>query len=206
MKQGSEEWLQARCGRITASRIADLTAETKSGYAASRKNYLAELLVERMTGVPTDGFTSTAMQWGTDHEPEARAVYEFETDNSVEEVGFVQHPKLEYAGASPDGYVGVDGMVEIKCPNTATHIETLQSKNVPSRYLKQIQWQLECADREWCDFVSYDPRMKDPRLVLFIQRVERDDILLTGILIEVEKAEAELKALVEKITEIADER
>jgi len=133
-------------------------------------------------------------------------VYEFETDNSVEEVGFVQHPKLEYAGASPDGYVGVDGMVEIKCPNTATHIETLQSKNVPSRYLKQIQWQLECADREWCDFVSYDPRMKDPRLVLFIQRVERDDILLTGILIEVEKAEAELKALVEKITEIADER
>ena len=204
MKQGTEEWLAARCGKITASRIADIIATTKSGYAASRKNYLAELLVERLTGEPTDGFTSKEMQWGLDHEAEARAVYEFETDSTVEEVGFIAHPKYEYSGASPDGFVSTDGMVEIKCPNTATHIETLQTRKVPSRYYSQIQWQLECSGRKWCDYVSYDPRIKDHRLVLFIRRVERDDIFLAGVCIEVEKAEKELCELVQKIQQLAE--
>ena len=204
MKQGTEEWLQARCSLITASRIADVIATTKSGYAASRKNYLAELMVERMTGVPTDGFISPAMQWGTEHEPEARAVYEFETDTNVVEVGFIVHPKYEYSGASPDGLVGDAGMVEIKCPNSATHIETLQSRSVPKRYFTQIQWGLECTGRRWCDYVSYDPRMKDSRLVMFCKRIELDESFLKGVRIEVEKAEAELRALVESMTSIAE--
>lgn len=199
MIQGTQEWLQARCGKITASRIADIMAKTKSGYAASRKNYLAELLVERLTDQPTESYISTAMQWGTDHEPEARTIYELETGNRVEEVGFIIHPEYTYSGASPDGLVGADGMVEIKCPNTATHIETLLGKEIPGRYYSQIQWQLECTGRQWCDYVSYDPRMKDSSLVLFVKRVERDDTFISAIRLEVESAEKELQELVDKV-------
>lgn len=199
MKQGTEEWKLARCGLMTASRISDIMAKTKSGHAASRKNYLAELLVERLTGEPTDGFTSTAMQWGTDHEAEARAVYEFETGSLVEEVGFLVHPNLPYAGASPDGLVGDNGMAEFKCPNTATHIETLLSRAVPKNHFTQMQWQMECSKRKWCDYVSYDPRMKDADLVLFIQRVDFDADFIAMALSEVEAAEKDLNEMIEKI-------
>jgi len=192
MIQGSAEWKQARCGKITASRIADLMARTRSGYGASRKNYLAELLVERMTGEPTEGYTNAAMQWGIDHEPEARTVYEFETGNVVEEVGFIVHPEYNFSGASPDGLVGDDGMVEIKCPNTATHIETMLTGVIPERYIKQMQWQMECCGRLWCHYMSYDPRMKDPSLIFYVQSIARDDMFLAEARQAVLRADAEL--------------
>ena len=159
MIQGSAEWHEARLGRVTASRVADLMARTKTGWGASRANYMAELICERLTGQPAERFTNAAMQWGTDTEPQARAAYEFITGRSVEEIGFVEHPSIEMSGASPDGLVGDDGLVEIKCPNTATHIETLLSEAVPAKYRTQMLWQIACTGRAWCDFVSFDPRL-----------------------------------------------
>jgi putative phage-type endonuclease len=172
--QGSEEWFAMRCGKVTASRVADVIAKTKSGWGASRGNYMAELIAERLTGNTATSFTNAAMQWGTETEPQARAAYEFFTDAEVTEVAFVVHPEIKEAGASPDGLVGDDGMLEVKCPNTATHIETLLSGKIPAKYITQMMWQMAAAERKWCDYVSFDPRL--PRnLNLFIYRVERDD-------------------------------
>lgn len=172
--QGSDEWRKIRVGKVTASRIADIVARTKSGYGASRANYLAELVAERLSGEPAEKFTNAAMQWGTDMEPQARAAYEFRTDAHVEQIGFVIHPQIDQAGASPDGLVGDDGLIEIKCPNTATHLETLLGQAAPSKYETQMQWQMACTGRKWCDFVSYDPRLPE-NMRMFIKRVERDD-------------------------------
>lgn len=173
LAQGTPEWHAARIGCATASRIADVVARTKIGWGASRANYAAELVAERLTGVAVEGFVSTAMQRGMDTEAEARAAYEFLRDVSVEPVGFVPHPMIAMSGASPDGMVGDDGLVEIKCPNTATHIDTLLGQAVPGKYVTQMQWQMACTGRAWCDFVSYDPRMPDA-MRLFVRRVERD--------------------------------
>ena len=173
MDQRSDEWFQARLGKVTASRVADVMAKTKTGYSASRDNYMAQLIVERMTGKPAESFSNAAMEWGTAQEPFARAAYEVAQSVMVEEVGFVQHPSIEQAGASPDGLVGDDGLVEIKCPNTATHIETLLSQSVPAKYIPQIQWQLACTNRQWCDFVSFDPRMPEGAQ-LFVKQVAID--------------------------------
>lgn len=170
--QGSDEWKQIRLGKVTASRVADIVAKTKSGYSTSRANYAAQLICERLTGIPTDGFTNDAMRWGTETEPQARSAYEFYRDVDVDQVAFVPHPSIADTGASPDGLVGTDGLVEIKCPNTATHIETLTGKAVPAKYVTQIQWQLCCTGREWCDFVSYDPRMPEA-MQFFCVRVHR---------------------------------
>ena len=172
--QGSEEWFAIRCGKVTASRVADVIAKTKTGWGASRKNYLAELVAERLTGQSAGGFTNAAMQWGTDMEPEARAAYSFFRDADVQEIGFVVHPTIEDSGASPDGLVGDDGLVEIKCPNTATHIDTLLSETIPGKYVTQMDWQMACTGRKWCDFVSYDPRLPED-MRIFIKRVVRDD-------------------------------
>lgn len=178
--QGSPEWFTARCGRVTASRVADIIARTKSGYAASRANYMAQLICERLTGCVEPTFSNAAMAWGTEKEPEARNAYQFHADVDVTEISFVEHPSFPMCGASPDGLVGTEGLVEIKCPNTATHIETLSSQAVPSRYVTQIQWQLACTDRLFCDFVSYDPRLPAD-LQLFIKRVERDADAITDL-------------------------
>jgi putative phage-type endonuclease len=202
--QGTEEWKVERAGKFTASRIADLIAKTKSGPAASRKNYLAELLIERMTGQPSEHFVSKEMAWGTEHEPEARTIYEFERD-LVEQVGFVLHPEYDFAGASPDGLVGTEGGIEIKCPNSATHIETLQTRKVPSRYYAQMQWCMECCEREWWDYVSYDPRMRDPRLTMFVTRVNRDDGFIAAVREEIERAEEELSLMVFEMEQLAKE-
>jgi len=172
--QGSDEWRQIRCGLVTASRVADVVAKTKSGYSASRANYAAQLIAERLTGVPAESFTNAAMQHGTETEPEARDAYCFYQGVTVEEVAFVTHPKIEQAGCSPDGLVGNDGLVEIKCPNTATHMETLLGQAVPAKYETQMQFQMACTGRAWCDFVSYDPRMPE-NMRLFVKRVQRDD-------------------------------
>lgn len=171
--QGTPEWFAARAGKVTASRVADVIAKTKTGPSASRANYLAELLCERLTGLCEPGFTNAAMQWGKDQEPFARQAYEFRKGVEVYEVGFVDHPEIAMSGASPDGYVGDDGLIEIKCPNTATHLDTLLNGGVPGKYVTQIQWQLACTGRAWCDFVSFDPRLP-AELQLHIERVPRD--------------------------------
>ncbi len=168
--QGSPEWFAARCGKVTASRISDLMAKTKTGWGAGRANYMAELVAERLSGTVAEGYTNAAMKHGTETEPQARAAYQFFRDADVAEVGFVLHPAIDLSGCSPDGLVGTDGMVEIKCPNTATHIETLLGGSIPDKYLKQMQWQMRCCERSWCDFVSFDPRLPT-RMQLFVQRV-----------------------------------
>jgi putative phage-type endonuclease len=185
--------------------MADLVATTKSGYAASRRNYLAELLIERMTGEPTEHFQSREMEWGTEHEPEARALYQLKYDVDVRTVGFIEHPTMDYAGASPDGLIGEAEGVEIKCPNTATHIETIRTRTIPKRYMLQMQWIMECAELERMDFISYDPRMKDNRLVMYVQRVRRDGETVAWLRDEVEKAEAELSSMVEEMSQLAEE-
>lgn len=172
--QGSEEWFAARRGKVTASRIADVMARTKTGWGASRANYAAQLIAERLTGVTVDGYRNAEMQWGSDMEPEARVAYEFMTGARVMAVGFVEHPTIPMAGASPDGLVGTEGLVEIKAPNTATHIDTLVGQSIAGKYELQMQWQMACTGRRWCDFVSYDPRMPD-HLRLFVRRLRRDE-------------------------------
>lgn len=174
IEQGSEEWFAERRGKVTASRVADVVARTKTGWGASRANYMAQLIAERLTGTTADSFTNAAMQWGTDTEPQARAAYEFYRDAEVAEIGFVNHPSIGMTGASPDGLIGDDGMLEIKCPNTATHIDSLLGKPIDKKYLTQMQWQMACAGRAWCDWASFDPRMPAP-LQLLVRRVERDD-------------------------------
>lgn len=172
-EQGTDAWLQERCGKVTASRIADLMARTKAGWGATRANYASQLICERLTGIVAPSFTNAAMIHGTETEPEARRAYEFFVDRDVQQVGFVPHPSIEMAGASPDGLVASDGLLELKCPNTATHIETLLSATIPDKYVKQMQFQMACTGREWCDFASYDNRLPE-RMRLFVKRVDRD--------------------------------
>ena len=199
--QGSAEWHALRCGRVTASRVADVVAKTKSGWGASRANYAAELIAERLTGEPAERFTNAAMQWGTDHEPDARAAYEFFRDAAVVEIGFVDHPSIAMTGASPDGLVGEDGLVEIKCPNTATHLDTLLSQTVPAKYVTQMLWQMACTGRKWCDFVSFDPRLPES-MSMFVTRVERDDKRITELETEVAAFLNELSTKLEQLNSL----
>lgn len=194
--QGTPEWHALRLGKATASRIADVCARTKTGYGASRKNYMAELVAERLTGTRSEGFTNAAMQWGTDQEPEARIAYEFYRDATVTEVAFVMHPSIADTGASPDGLVGDDGLVEIKSPNTATHIETLLGGTVPEKYVLQMQWQMACTGRKWCDFASFDPRLPES-MRLFVARIERDPARIAEL-------ETEVIAFLREVRETVD--
>jgi putative phage-type endonuclease len=200
MEQRTEEWHQARLGKVTASRVADVMAKTKAGYGASRANYMAELIVERLTGRPGDSFQSPAMTWGTNTEPLARAAYEAHKGVLVEEVGFVPHPTIPMAGASPDGLVDMDGLVEIKCPNTATHIETLMTGNVPLKYVLQMHWQMICTGREWCDFVSFDPRMPEG-MQLFVAKYLYSNDTASDLIKEVT---AFLKELDDKVSSLKE--
>lgn len=200
MEQRTEDWFKVRLGKVTASRIADVVAKTKTGYSASRANYMAQLVVERLTETKAESFINDAMQWGIDKEPEARAAYEAKTGELVEEVGFIEHPLIAMAGASPDGLVGVDHMVEIKCPSTATHIDYIYERQPPQKYLYQMQWQMACANKYSCDFVSYDPRMPE-HLRLLIVPIKRDDALIAMLETEVKKFLAELD---EKVTALKE--
>lgn len=198
--QGSAEWLAARCGSLGASSLADAIARTKTGWGAGRANTMARLVAERLTGFPQDSYSNAAMQWGTDTEPEARTAYEMLTDCPVAEVGLIRHPSIAGTHASPDGLVGEDGLVEIKCPNTATHITTLRSGTVEGKYLTQMQWQMACTGRAWTDFVSYDPRMPG-EMRLWVQRAPRDgeriaelEKLVREFLAETDATVAELQA------------
>jgi putative phage-type endonuclease len=198
MDQGTEEWFTIRIGKVTASRVADVIAKTKTGYSASRDNYMAQLICERLTGLKGESFTNAAMQHGTDTEPLARAAYEALKDVLVDEVGFVPHTTIQMAGASPDGLVGEDGLLEIKCPNTATHIETLISKVVPGKYNTQMQFQMACTGRKWCDFVSFDNRLPE-ELQLFVSRVPRDEVFIRLIESEIVQFIAELDDKINKL-------
>lgn len=201
--QGTPEWFAARAGKVTASRVADVIAKTKSGYSTSRANYLAELLCERLTGVCPPGFTNDAMRWGTDQEPYARLTYEKAKAASVYEIGFVDHPEIAMSGASPDGYVGDDGLVEIKCPLTATHLDTLLNGGVPGKYMTQIQWQLACTGRAWCDFVSFDPRLPEA-MQLYVERIPRNVSMILELETEVSGFIRELDAKVATLRERYD--
>ena len=200
MEQRTEEWFEARMGCVTASRTADVMAKTKSGHAASRANYMAELICERLTGERQGGFSSAAMQWGTETEPQARMAYEIITGATVVETGFVLHPEIAGFGASPDGLIGDDGLIEIKCPNTATHIDTLLADKVPTKYIIQMHVQMLCTGRAWCDFVSFDPRLPID-LHMFIKRVERDNKLAEEIVTEVQSFLADMEAKIAKLKE-----
>lgn len=193
--QGTEEWRALRLGKVTASRVADVVARTKTGWGASRANYAAELVAERLTGFAVEGYVNAAMQHGINTEAEARAAYEFRTDLTVTEIAFIEHPNIAMTGASPDGLVGEDGMLELKCPNTATHIETLRSGAVPGKYETQMQWQMACSGRKWCDFVSYDPRLPES-MRLFVKRIPRDEKRISALETEVTTFLAEIEATV----------
>ena len=200
VEQGTPEWFAARLGNVTASRVADVIAKTKSGYSASRENYMAQLICERMTGTVAESYTNAAMQWGTETEPLARAAYESLADVLVDEVGYIAHPTIERAGASPDGLIGLFGLLEIKCPNTATHIDTLISEQVPTKYITQMQWQMSCTGRTWADFVSFDPRLPSG-LQMFVKRVEFDAEYVAMLKEEVIKFLTELDAKISKLNE-----
>lgn len=193
IQQGTLEWFAARAGCVTASRMDDVMARTKTGYGAARAKYMADLIVERLTGTKTESFVNAAMQWGTETEPQARAAYAFMMDAEVTEAGFDLHPTIAHLGASPDGYVGDGGLIEIKCPNTATHLDTLLNDTVPQKYLLQMQTQMACTGRAWCDFVSFDPRLPD-EMQLWIKRVPRDAALIADIEAETVKFLGELSA------------
>lgn len=198
--QGSSEWYAIRLGKATASRVADIIARGKGGEpSASRRNYLAQIVAERLTGVTQDSYQSEAMERGNEVEPLARAAYALRKSVEVEEVGFVHHPTIQMSGASPDGLVGETGLVQFKCPNTATHIDTLRRGVIAARYMTQMQWEMACTGRDSCDFVSFDPRLPET-MTLAIVPVERDlsaivnlEYAVRAFLAEVDETIAELR-------------
>ena len=178
--QGSPEWLAARAGKVTASRIVDVLAKIKTGEAAARRDYRAQIVAEILTGRPQeDGFINASMQWGTDTEPLARDAYEAIEGVLVDQVGLVLHPKIDRAAASPDGIAG-NGLLEIKCPKTATHLQYLVDGEAPKQYQPQMLWQMACTETSWCDFVSFDPRLPE-EMQFFKVRFHRDDKRIADI-------------------------
>jgi putative phage-type endonuclease len=173
VQQGSEAWHQMRLGKVTASRVADLLAKTKTGPSASRGNYLIELALQRVTKTIEESYTNAAMEWGTQTEPQARVAYEVKTGNFVDQVAFIDHPTIAGFGCSPDGIVDADGLIEIKCPNSATHWSYIKANEPPNKYFIQMQAQMAVTGAKWCDFVSFDPRMPE-RSQLLVVRVMRD--------------------------------
>jgi len=199
IEQGTPEWHQLRLGKVTASRVSDVMAKIKTGESASRKNYRAELVVQRLTGLPSESFTNAAMEWGTATEPMARIAYEIAKDVLVEQVGFIEHPTIAMFGCSPDG-LAHDGMIEIKCPNSATHIEYLTDNKAPAKYINQMQCQMAVTGRKWCDFVSFDPRLPED-LQLFVVRVPRDDKYIGTMEVEVVEFLTEVEGMVNQLKE-----
>ncbi len=201
--QGSPEWFAIRCGKVTASKMADIVAKTKSGWGASRANYLAQLVCERLTGQVAESYSNAAMAWGTENEPSARSAYCFLNDVEVAEIGFVDHPTIPMSGASPDGLIGDDGLIEIKCPNTATHIEFLLTGNIPEKYRLQMLWQMACTGRQWNDYASFDPRLPAD-LQLKVVRLLRDDAAIRSLETEVAVFLSELDGKLAAIQKLRD--
>lgn len=199
--QQTEEWFKARLGKVTASRVSDVIAKTKSGYSASRAKYMTQLILERLTGERAESYSNAAMEWGVEQEAFARAAYEAHANVLVDQCGSFDHPSIPMSSASPDGLVEQDGLVEIKNPMSHTHLETLLTKTVNGDYVTQMQWQMACTGRKWCDFVSYDSRMPE-HLRLFVKRIERDDETIAELEKEVSKFLSELEDKVNKLKEL----
>jgi len=206
MEQRTEEWFQARLGKVTASRISDVIAKTKTGVSTSRQNYLIQLVSERLTGKKGDSYVNQAMLDGIEREDAARSLYMLNKDVDVTEVGFFDHPVIKNSGASPDGAVHAEiegkyaGLIEIKCPIETTHTNTLMSKSVPSKYISQMQWQLACTGAKWVDFVSYNPNFPE-ELQLFVARVDRDNAYIAELEAEVIKFLDEVEQTIIKLKE-----
>jgi putative phage-type endonuclease len=204
----NEAWLAQRIAKVTASRISDVIAKTKTGVSTSRQNYLIQIVTERLTGKKADsGFVSQAMLDGIERESAARELYERTRGVSVTEVGFFDHPIIKNSGASPDGAVNAEedgkyaGLIEIKCPIETTHTNTLMSKSVPSKYIPQMQWQLACTGAKWVDFVSYNPNFPEGELQLFVARVDRNDDMINELETEVIKFLDEVEQTIIKLKE-----
>ena len=196
--QRTPEWFAQRVGKATASRIHHIITRTKTGWGAKREDYAADLVIELLTGLPAPSFKSPEMQWGIDNEAAGRDAYRATVFEEVTEAGFVIHPAISDAGASPDGYVGENGLVEIKCPKTSTHIEAITKEYIQPQYLTQMQFQMACTGRKWCDFCSYDPRMPEG-LQLWVKRIERDDLFIAQTETMVKEFLAEVHATVEQL-------
>lgn len=192
IQQGTEEWHQLRLGKVTASRVADILAKTKSGASASRGNYLIELALQRVTKTIEESYSNSAMEWGVATEPQARVAYEVSTGNFVDQIAFVNHPTIEGFGCSPDGLVG-EGLIEIKCPNSATHWSYIKANEPPQKYIIQMQAQMAVTGAKWCDFVSFDPRMPE-RSQLLIIRVNRDEEFIADMEKEIKQFLSEVEA------------
>lgn len=198
--QGDSDWLQARTGRVTASEVRRVLSELKKGgETQERATYRAALVGEMLTGVPAEHTITRAMDHGTEFEPLARSAYELHMGVMVEEVGFVIHPLIERAGASPDGLVGEDGGIEIKCPNTSTHVRWMTAGVIPEEHRAQMFWNMACTGRTWWDFVSFDPRMKDRRDRLFIRRLEAHEAIQMEMSVRVNDFLAECDEMVKEI-------
>jgi putative phage-type endonuclease len=198
--QGTAEWLAERAGHCTASRASDVLAKIKVGEAATRRAYRIQLCTERLTGIPVQGYQNAAMLWGTATEPEARDAYEAMTGALVEQVGFIRHPELAWVGASPDGCLDDDGLLEIKCPESTTHLEWMLEERLPPKHMPQVQFQLWVTGRQWVDFVSYDPRFPE-HLRLFTVRQERDERYIENLAAEVRGFQADVESMYERLND-----
>lgn len=201
--QQSEQWFAQRLGKVTGSRFKDVLASIKNGEAAARRNYRAQLVLERLTGAREETYTNTAMQWGNDNEPLARVAYEARTGLVVAEVDFINRESLQ-SGVSPDGLVGTDGGIEIKCPyQSAVHLDTLKN-GMPPEHMAQVQGAMWVTGRQWWDFVSYDPRFPES-LQLYVERISRDEIYIGNLEREVIKFLSEVDAEVEQLLKMAEQ-
>lgn len=198
--QGTDEWKLAKCGWVGASRVADIIAKTKTGPSASRAKYMGQLIAERLTGKPMETYQSAAMERGIELEAEARSLYELKTKSDVVETSFLRHPRIVYAGCSPDGLVGDDGLIEIKSPLTHNHVETLLGQSIDGRYITQMQWQMATTGRAWCDYCSYDPTVP-AKMQLFVKRVTRDTDTIAELESAVRQFLSELDAKLEVLCE-----
>lgn len=199
IKQGTEEWKMLRLGKVTASRVKDIVATTKSGYSTSRDKYMTQLLLERLTNTVAPSYSDAAMLWGVEQEPFARASYEIKMGVMVDQVAFVNHPTIEQSGASPDGLVG-ENLVEFKCPMSHTHLESLLG-GLDNQYAVQVQWQMSCTGSQWTDLCSYDPRFPGD-LQLVIKRFNRDDAFIAVLEKEVIKFLKELNDKVDQLNKL----
>ncbi len=202
LDQGTEEWKMARLGYVSASNVAAVMSKGKDGSeSATRRAYKIKIVAERLTHLPQETYKNAAMEWGNEQEPYARMAYEATNAVLVDKTGFWKHETKPWIGVSPDGLVGDDGLIEIKCPNTTTHLEYLWSEVVPAEYRKQIQMQLWVTGRQWCDFVSYDPRLPAQNH-LFIKRCERDEKLIAEMEAEIDKFLVEVQTIIDKLSKV----
>lgn len=207
MEQNTQEWKDARAGKITASRIGDVLTKPKKGSKESRTraNYRAQLICEILSGKAIqDEYVSWDMKLGMEREPYARAEYEIKTRRVVDLAGFIEHPTISRAGASPDGLIGIEGLVQFKCVKTATHIDWILEKIVPIEHRPQMYFEMACTGRKWSDFVSYEPNLPD-NLQLFICRLDRDEVAISEIETEVQKLNAEIDEIIAKLTQPLNE-